>query len=320
MGSHDLEVISRLQEALAPIAPLLAVATHLGDEAFYVLVFPLIYWCLDRRLGLRLGVMLLLSAGLNAILKLLLATPRPWFLDPDLGPGPATSFGMPSGHAQNAVAVWGLAAADLRRVWAVAGAVAAAALIGLSRLQLGAHFAGDVVAGWLVGTLLLVVFLRLAPAVEAWLGRRGVVLQALVPLAGAATLLLLGWGAWLTLADWRPPAAWVGFPADAASPARLASVVAAAGGLLGFAAGAHWQTRRGGFVAASGAPRQRLARGAVGVAVAGTLWAGGGALLPGGDAPAALAWRLGLYAALGLWVGGVAPALFLRLGWLERTR
>jgi hypothetical protein len=45
--------------------------TFLGDEEFYLLLLPLLYWASAAGWGLRLGVMLLLTAGVNNVLKLL---------------------------------------------------------------------------------------------------------------------------------------------------------------------------------------------------------------------------------------------------------
>src|SRR5690606_36834632 len=115
-----------------------------------------------------LGAMLLLTSSVNAIGKLLVASPRPPFLDPSLERVPETTFGIPSGHAQNAVAVWGLLGATVRRWWAVVGAVLLSAAIGWSRVHLGAHFLEDVLVVWAVGAVLLGLFLLLQGRVAAW--------------------------------------------------------------------------------------------------------------------------------------------------------
>ena len=40
--------------------------TWLGLPAFYILLLPTVYWCLDARLGLRLGTYLLFSIWLRS--------------------------------------------------------------------------------------------------------------------------------------------------------------------------------------------------------------------------------------------------------------
>jgi undecaprenyl-diphosphatase len=69
---------------------------------------------------------------------------------------------FPSGHSLESAAVYGalglLTARRLRRRAARAGAAAGgfllAALVGVSRVYLGVHYATDVLAGWAAGTAL----------------------------------------------------------------------------------------------------------------------------------------------------------------------
>lgn len=149
--------------------------SYLGTEEFFLLVMPVLYWSIDASLGIRVGVIMLLSTGLNFILKLPFTGPRPYWLSADVNPLWAeSSFGLPSGHAQHAVAVWGSIAAYLRHRWAWATALFLMLMIGLSRVYLGAHFIQDVFAGWLIGALLLWLFLRWSHPVARWAGRRQV--------------------------------------------------------------------------------------------------------------------------------------------------
>lgn len=74
------ELIRWLQEAVPWLLPVAEVLTFLGDADFYVVVFPFLYWAVSPRFGLRLGAVLLISAGINATLKLAFATPRPFWV------------------------------------------------------------------------------------------------------------------------------------------------------------------------------------------------------------------------------------------------
>ena len=51
--------------------------SFLGQEEFYLLIMPALLWCWDAAAGLRIGVMLLLSGGINSISKLAFHGPRP---------------------------------------------------------------------------------------------------------------------------------------------------------------------------------------------------------------------------------------------------
>jgi len=85
--------------------------TFMGYQEFYLLFIPIIYWCLEPKMGIRLGVGLMCSAALNGILKLTFHSPRPYWVDQRVRAlSTESSFGMPSGHAQNSVVFWGLLA------------------------------------------------------------------------------------------------------------------------------------------------------------------------------------------------------------------
>ena len=89
--------------------PMLAI-TAIGYEQFFVLLLPAVYWSVDQAVGLRMGMVLLLGTDLNTFFKFLFHNPRPfWISDKVMPLSHETSFGLPSGHAQTAASVWGLA-------------------------------------------------------------------------------------------------------------------------------------------------------------------------------------------------------------------
>ena len=130
--------------------------SFLGTEEFFMLILPILYWCVDSLLGIRVAIILMLSGGINGAIKLALHGPRPyWFSTSVKGLAAETSFGVPSNHAQSATVIWGILAAALRKWWAWLVAVLLIFLVGLSRLYLGVHFPQDVLLGWLIGGLFL---------------------------------------------------------------------------------------------------------------------------------------------------------------------
>jgi hypothetical protein len=261
-------------------------------------------------------VMLLVTAGLNGVLKLLFATPRPGFLAPELAQVDEHSFGVPSGHSQNAAAIWGLLATGMRRRAVQVALVALILAIGWSRVHLGAHLLEDLLTGWLVGGLLVGAFLLLEPRVVAWWHRTSggdrVLAGVVASLAMIApATLLAGRLAGVSFG-------WLGLP-DASSVAGASAVVTPAATLAGLVLGLVVLERGGGFDVGGPIPRRvvRVLVGFVGVIV---LWQGLGAVLPGGEDPLALVLRYVRYALVGAWVGGLAPRLFVRLGLAEAAR
>jgi membrane-associated phospholipid phosphatase len=301
------------------LAPLMRAFTLLGEETFFLLLVPLLYWCIDARLGVRVGLILLLSTSLNSALKLAGAMPRPyWYSSRVAALASEPSFGLPSAHAQNAVAVWGAIAAWRGRPWAWGVALLLALLIGASRVYLGVHFVADVLAGWALGALVLWAFLAWFDSVGRWVGRRATGRQ--IALALAASLLMLAPSGLFALAlgAWQIPAAWarnaqLAAPGGALEPLGLDTPVASAGTWFGFGVGAAWLAAAGRFSAA-GLLWKRAARYLVGMAVVVAIWAGLRALFPDDGSLLAYALRFLRYALVGAWIAAGAPAVFQRLG------
>ncbi len=306
----QLERAERLQDTAPWLTPVWAVVTFLGDEEFYLLMLPLLYWAVSRRLGVRLGVMLLVTAGVNGILKLAFTTPRPSFFRPELGGVTETSFGLPSGHAQNATAIWGLLA-GLLRPWPVRiGLIALILAIGWSRIHLGVHFLEDMVVGVAVGLVLVGAFLALQGRVSRWWWRVGTLERILAALAASFALiapaLLLSTRLINVHFDW--PAV-----VDLDAMTGAGGVVGPAGALAGFGIGGALLVARGGFDH-RGPIGRRVARVVVGLVGVAAIYLGLSAAFPGGESPIELILRFIRYGLVGAWIGGLAPLVFVRLG------
>ncbi|MFB4315734.1 phosphatase PAP2 family protein [Actinomadura sp. 21ATH] len=286
------------------------VLSFIGSAAFYLPLLVVLYWCVDARLGARAAVVLSLGSIVNTWLKLLFHDPRPFWTDPSVtGHEPRDSFGMPSGHAQNAAVTWGFLASRTRRRLLWAGALLLVLGIGVSRVALGVHSAGQVLAGWGIGAAVLVLVLRLEPYVVPWWFRRTLPVQLALSLAVGLAFLAGMWAAVQSLDGWRWPATWVREIVQAGGsvePIDLGEGAAAAGGLFGLLAGLSYAAHRIGFDA-GGEPWRRLARIPVGAAGALGLYVLGLFL---GTQPAQ---AFAVHALLGLWATAGAPELFVRL-------
>lgn len=129
--------------------------TSLGDELFYLLFFPFLLWCVDFYLGIRVGIILLLSVYVNTGLKGIFQQPRPFDVLPEIQKVYASGYGFPSGHAQSSLVVWGSIAYWKKQIWIRNLSVLLILFIGFSRIYLGVHFPTDILGGWLFGGLLL---------------------------------------------------------------------------------------------------------------------------------------------------------------------
>ena len=74
----------------------MAIFTFLDDDQFYLLLVPLVYWCLNKGLGADLGVLLVLSGFTNTALKSFFKHSRPFWEAPALQLGDASSFPPPA--------------------------------------------------------------------------------------------------------------------------------------------------------------------------------------------------------------------------------
>lgn len=303
--------------------------SFLGTEEFFMLILPALYWSIDAGLGLRVGVILLLSSGVNHALKLAFHGPRPyWFSQQVSALAVETSFGVPSGHAQTAAGVWGMLASGIRKRWAWLAAALIIFLIGLSRLYLAVHFPHDVILGWLIGGLLLWLTLRFWGAAAAWLDKRTLGQQILLAFAASLFMILLSLPGLLWLqANWQIPAIWLqnaaqAFPeGELPAPVALSGAITPAATLFGLLAGLAWFNRRGGF-STSGPAWKRILRYVIGLVGVLVFYIGlkmlFGLFVPDGEALLAYILRYVRYALVGAWVSAGAPFVFILLKLADR--
>ena len=107
---QSIELTFWLQSLGDWLHPVMEFFTFLGNEEFYLLLMPVFIWVIDFRLGYKIGVMLLVTTGINGLAKLTFRMPRPYWIDPKVGSvsSPAGGFGLPSGHSQTPLSVFGL--------------------------------------------------------------------------------------------------------------------------------------------------------------------------------------------------------------------
>jgi len=181
-----IEVIKTIQVIEGPLlTALIKFITEFGTEKFYMPAILIIFWWIDEKRGLRLGILIIVSAWINSFMKDIFKQPRPYNLEPSLGLSYESSYGAPSGHAQMSLCFWvsmaawraevfaagvmiGKAGAKplLRRFLVWASAILFVLLIGFTRLYLGVHFPTDLFAGWILGGAILVLCFLSGPRLE----------------------------------------------------------------------------------------------------------------------------------------------------------
>lgn len=188
-----------------------------GPVGWWVLL-QLAILLLGTRRGLRFAWMVSITAYANTLLKWVWAEPRPyWISDSITGLRATGGFGMPSGHAQGAMAVWlglWIVLRDSVRTglgrWALlATIVLFIAFTGLSRIFYGVHSVAQVLVGFGLGALITLLLAWQLPTLEAWLRRLSLQARVLISLGALGFAWLVGWLTYSWRADFVAPADWV---------------------------------------------------------------------------------------------------------------
>ena len=177
----------------------------MGSEYFYVVLIAIWFWAVDKREAMLAVFVLIVSVVSSYWLKIIFKNPRPpvtnW-----LSGVHASNYSLPSGHAQNSMVMWGWMGLKSRRWWMGVLSVTLIGLVGLSRVYIGVHWLGDVVAGWAVGILILIAIWKLEEPTRSFLSRHNPNLQYL-------GLVIFGLGA-LILTETLSPLTAVGLAAN----------------------------------------------------------------------------------------------------------
>lgn len=298
-------------------APMQAI-TFLGNELFFLLIMPALYWSIDPMTGFRAGMMLIISGGLNSSLKMLFHSPRPFWIDSQVkAMASETSFGLPSGHSQNSAAIWGVMAASLRKKWAWITALVIIISVGISRLYLGVHFVRDVLSGWLIGGLIVVLYLILEKPVSRWLVARSVGMQLLISFLFSLSILAVGYLCQVSSNGFTLPQEWinnaVAAGAEATTPFSLEGVVTIAGVAFGFSGGYAWWRYKYGAVMLKASSLKRLARYGLGLLGIVALYFGLKIIFPQEPVLVEGIFRYIRYSLIGAWVTAIAPWIFKKL-------
>jgi membrane-associated phospholipid phosphatase len=145
------------------------VFTFMGNEEFYFLIIPLVYWCFSKTVGFRLLYLFVFSVYVNSFIKIHSAISRPvgiegikpLFLESaEVGSHyPHDSF--PSGHAQGSATLWGYLAYKVATPLFWIMAITLIFFISVTRLYTGLHWPIDIISGILIAIVILVIGIKI---------------------------------------------------------------------------------------------------------------------------------------------------------------
>ena len=284
-----IDVVLWFQQASPGLDGLFKFFTFLGDEEFFLILLPFVYWSVNRSLGVRLMVLTLFSSLVNETAKTIGGQPRPFAYDDRVTAlVDAGGHGLPSGHTQSSVVIWGFLAVETRRRWFWFLAIALMLGTGLSRIYLGVHFPTDVLGGAVLGIAMLILWSRYGRRAERWFCSLAV--QRQLALTVAAPLVVM-----------------------AIMPSE--DVVTAAATFIGLGTGIILERRHLHF-STDGSVVARASRFLLGGLILVGLWLGLRTAFS--DLDPELLLRLVRYTLVGLWGSLGAPWLFLKVGLAHR--
>ncbi len=158
-----MELLYALEKIRTPfLDTVMGLVTNLGGEAVFIAAAIIVFWCLSKSCGYYMMTVGFAGTIINQFLKLWFRIPRPWVKDPNFtivesARAEATGYSFPSGHTQNAFAVFGAPARYFKSTALRIVFVLLIALTAFSRMYVGVHTPLDVGVSLIVGTVLVFV-------------------------------------------------------------------------------------------------------------------------------------------------------------------
>lgn len=158
-----MELLYALESIRTPfLDKLMGLVTNLGGEAVFIVAAIVVFWCLSKSCGYYMMTVGFAGTIINQFLKLWFRIPRPWVKDPNFtivesARAEATGYSFPSGHTQNAFAVFGSPARFFKNTALRIVFIFLIALTAFSRMYVGVHTPLDVGVSLIVGTILVFV-------------------------------------------------------------------------------------------------------------------------------------------------------------------
>jgi membrane-associated phospholipid phosphatase len=229
-----IRMIQSMQTLSPALDGFMNAVTFLGRIEFYLVLVPFIYWTIDRRMGVRALLLLISVDFFSSSFKLLFHQPRPYWIGGVKELSQEGSYGIPSSHASNSLAVGGYLGTKAKNtlLWVII--VVIVFLIGFSRSYLGVHFPHDVLFGWLIGFVLLWVFTRWEREIRDWLGSESLLYQIGAGFAASIIIIFVGFMIRFLISGTPDPAEWSKFSTEARSVKQFLTL---AGALFGTIAG-----------------------------------------------------------------------------------
>lgn len=155
-----MEVIQFLQSFSSDLLnTIMLIITSFGSVYFSILVVCIIYWCYNKDIGFKLGIIMACSGVLNSIVKNLVQSSRPIGVEGinSIGEFSAPGYSFPSGHTQNITTLGISMYIVTRNKFLLLASCILIILVGISRMYLGLHWPIDILGGFILALIISIV-------------------------------------------------------------------------------------------------------------------------------------------------------------------
>ncbi len=158
----DLTIIESIQSVRTPFFDyVFNVLTHMGDIAFFIVVFAIFFWIYDKKFAVNFALNYGIISIFNSLaLKNIFRRTRPLYNSSKFPPysGYPTSYSFPSGHSAaigsiSAYTMYETIAKKNKKAFNILLplSIVSCLIVGFSRMYLGVHYLTDVLVGLAIG-------------------------------------------------------------------------------------------------------------------------------------------------------------------------
>lgn len=183
-NDFNIEIIKIIQSFANPILDKIANGiTMMGEEAFFIVIIAVMFWCIDKKFGYRLGFILISSMIINGGIKETLKIPRVFGTEGirTLRIKTATGYSFPSGHTQGTASFWISVISNTKKKWSYILGITIIILVGFSRIYLGVHRPIDIIGGIVVAIIWVYIGNKIFDFIEQG-GKKSILLILIIPM------------------------------------------------------------------------------------------------------------------------------------------